>query len=60
MPNLVGQLSSWNYYETLDTPANKKFVADFKAKYRRLPGDLGSDGIGVHRSQAVEGGRREG
>ena len=30
---LVGQLSSWNYYETLDTPANKKFVADFKAKY---------------------------
>ncbi|MET0897498.1 MAG: urea ABC transporter substrate-binding protein [Mycobacterium sp.] len=30
---LVGQLSSWNYYETLDTPANAKFVADFKAKY---------------------------
>ena len=30
---LVGQLSSWNYYETLDTPANKTFVADFKAKY---------------------------
>ncbi|MGU3500784.1 urea ABC transporter substrate-binding protein [Mycobacterium sp. C31M] len=30
---LVGQLSSWNYYETLDTPANQAFVADFKAKY---------------------------
>ena len=30
---LVGQLSTWNYYETLDSPANKKFVADFKAKY---------------------------
>jgi urea transport system substrate-binding protein len=30
---LAGQLSSWNYYETLDTPANKRFVADFKAKY---------------------------
>jgi len=30
---LAGQLSSWNYYETLDTPANKEFVADFKAKY---------------------------
>ncbi|MGB3482120.1 MAG: urea ABC transporter substrate-binding protein [Mycobacterium sp.] len=30
---LLGQLSSWNYYETLDTPANTEFVADFKAKY---------------------------
>ncbi|MEH3130344.1 MAG: urea ABC transporter substrate-binding protein [Mycolicibacterium neoaurum] len=38
---LVGQLSSWNYYETLDTPANKKFVADFKAKYG--PGRVTSD-----------------
>ncbi|WP_170315569.1 urea ABC transporter substrate-binding protein [Nakamurella deserti] len=31
--NLVGQLTAWNYYQTLDTPANKKFVEDFKAKY---------------------------
>lgn len=30
---LAGQLSSWNYYQTLDTPANAKFVADFKAKF---------------------------
>ncbi|GAB5895374.1 urea ABC transporter substrate-binding protein [Mycolicibacterium mageritense] len=30
---LTGQLSSWNYYQTLDTPANVKFVADFKARY---------------------------
>jgi urea transport system substrate-binding protein len=30
---LVGQLSAWNYYETLDTPTNKKFVADFTARY---------------------------
>lgn len=28
-----GQLTAWNYYQTLDTDANKKFVADFKAKY---------------------------
>ncbi|MGP5593252.1 urea ABC transporter substrate-binding protein [Corynebacterium flavescens] len=27
------QLTSWNYYQTLDTPENQKFVADFKAKY---------------------------
>lgn len=31
--NVAGQLTAWNYYETLDNPANTKFVADFKAKY---------------------------
>jgi urea transport system substrate-binding protein len=31
--NLEGQLTAWNYYQTLDTPANKKFVEAFKAKY---------------------------
>ncbi|WP_081681837.1 urea ABC transporter substrate-binding protein [Mycobacterium sp. URHD0025] len=30
---LAGQLSSWNYYQTLDTPANTAFVAHFKARY---------------------------
>ncbi|CDO31895.1 urea ABC transporter substrate-binding protein [Mycolicibacterium porcinum] len=30
---LTGQLSSWNYYQTLNTPANNAFVADFKARY---------------------------
>jgi urea transport system substrate-binding protein len=29
--NIVGQPVAWNYYQTIDTPANKKFVADFKA-----------------------------
>ncbi|HEU0089913.1 MAG TPA: transporter substrate-binding protein [Pseudonocardiaceae bacterium] len=31
--NLVGQLTAWNYYQTIDSPANKAFVAAFKAKY---------------------------
>ncbi|MEX7472885.1 urea ABC transporter substrate-binding protein [Mycobacterium adipatum] len=31
--SLVGQLSSWNYYQTLDTPANTAFVADFKERF---------------------------
>ena len=30
---LEGQLSSWNYYQTLDTPQNAKFVADFKKRF---------------------------
>ena len=30
---LTGQLSSWNYYQTLDTPANNQFVADFKDRF---------------------------
>jgi urea transport system substrate-binding protein len=31
--NLVGQLTAWNYYQTIDSPANKAFTAAFKAKY---------------------------
>src|SRR5678809_446664 len=26
---LVGHLAAWNYYQSVDTPQNKKFVADF-------------------------------
>ncbi len=28
---LVGQLGCWTYFQSIDTPANKKFVADFQA-----------------------------
>ena len=37
---LVGHLAAWNYFMSIDTPANKKFVADFKAycKAKGLPG----------------------
>ena len=31
--SIEGQFASWNYYQSLATPANKKFVADFKAKF---------------------------
>ncbi len=31
--NLVGQLTAWNYYQTIDSTRNKAFVQDFKAKY---------------------------
>jgi urea transport system substrate-binding protein len=30
---LVGHYAAWNYFQTVDTPANKKWVADFKQKY---------------------------
>ena len=30
---LADHLVAWNYYQTTDTPANKKFVEAFKAKY---------------------------
>ena len=26
---LVGHLAAWNYFESIDTPANKKFIADW-------------------------------
>lgn len=31
--NVVGQLTAWNYYQTVDSPANKAFVAAYKAAY---------------------------
>ncbi|MGK8520884.1 urea ABC transporter substrate-binding protein [Nocardia asteroides] len=31
--HLAGQLTAWNYYQTVDTPVNKKFVADYKAAF---------------------------
>ncbi|MBF6464577.1 urea ABC transporter substrate-binding protein [Nocardia beijingensis] len=31
--HIAGQLTAWNYYQTVDTPVNKKFVADYKAAF---------------------------
>jgi urea transport system substrate-binding protein len=28
---LVGHLAAWNYFESIDTPENKKFIADWQA-----------------------------
>lgn len=30
---LKGHYAAWNYFQTVNTPANKKFVEDFKKKY---------------------------
>ncbi len=37
---LVGHLAAWNYYQSVKTPQNKKFVANFKAycEKNKLPG----------------------
>ncbi|MFI1459459.1 urea ABC transporter substrate-binding protein [Nocardia carnea] len=31
--NIAGQLTAWNYYQTVDNPVNNSFVQDYKAKY---------------------------
>ncbi len=30
---LVGHLASWNYFQTVESPENEKWVSDFKAEY---------------------------
>ena len=30
---LIGHYAAWNYFQTVDTPKNEEWVADFKAKY---------------------------
>ncbi|HVE97126.1 MAG TPA: urea ABC transporter substrate-binding protein [Pseudonocardiaceae bacterium] len=39
--NVVGQLTAWNYYQTIDSPTNNAFVQAFKGKYG--PGRVTSD-----------------
>ncbi|MBF6334463.1 urea ABC transporter substrate-binding protein [Nocardia abscessus] len=31
--HIAGQLTAWNYYQTVDNPVNRKFVADYKAAF---------------------------
>jgi urea transport system substrate-binding protein len=40
VPPLVGHLACWNYFQTLDSPENKKFVMNFKTYCEKagLPG----------------------
>lgn len=33
VPNIVGQMCSWNYYQSTNTPGNPKFVKAFKAEF---------------------------
>jgi urea transport system substrate-binding protein len=33
VPPLVGHLAAWNYFQSIDTPENAKFIASFKAEY---------------------------
>jgi urea transport system substrate-binding protein len=33
LDNVVGQLTAWNYYQTIDSPRNAAFVQAFKTKY---------------------------
>jgi branched-chain amino acid transport system substrate-binding protein len=37
-PAAAGILSAYTYCGTLDTPENKKFVADYQSRYKALPG----------------------
>ena len=43
VPPLVGHLAAWNYFQSINAPANKEFVQNFKAYCERsgLPGGKG-------------------
>jgi urea transport system substrate-binding protein len=56
--NMAGHLASWNYYQTTNTPENKKFVEAYKARFgaNRVTDDpIEAAYIGVYLwSKAVE------
>ena len=58
---LVGHLAAWNYFESINTPANKAFI-DAVARVHQEPQahHQRSDGGALHRLQSVGEGRAEG
>ena len=44
---LLGHLAAWNYFESIDTPANKEFTAKWKA-YTKNPKRVTNDPMEAH------------
>ncbi len=44
---LVGHLAAWNYFESIDTPANKEFIAKRKA-FTKNPKRVSNDPMEAH------------
>ena len=44
---LLGHLAAWNYFESIDTPANKEFIAKWKA-YTKNPKRVTNDPMEAH------------
>ena len=60
-PSLVqGSYAAWNYFQSLDDPASKKFVAGYQSQVRRRLGGRRSDGAWISRRLRVGGGGRKG
>ena len=53
--NIVGQLTAWNYYQTVDSPENTDVRRGVQGQVRRRPRDVRPDGGGVHVALPVEG-----
>ncbi len=58
---LVGHLAAWNYFESIKTPANEKFIKEWQA-YTKNPKRTTNDPMEAHlyRLQHVGQGGREG
>ena len=54
---LVGHLAAWNYFQSVSTPANKAFIAQWKAYIKKAePHHQRPDGGALHRLQSVGAG----
>ncbi|WP_102223807.1 urea ABC transporter substrate-binding protein [Acidimangrovimonas sediminis] len=47
LSNLVGQLAAWNYFESVDTPENKKFIEEWHA-FTKDPKRVTNDPMEAH------------
>jgi len=57
--DIAGDYAAWNYFESIDSPANRAFVARFRARFgpqRSLSDPLEASYLGAHLwAQAVQG-----
>src|SRR5690606_28439451 len=45
--NLVGHLAAWNYFQSIETPENKEFIAKWKA-FTKNPKRVSNDPMEAH------------
>ena len=58
--NITGQLTAWNYYETVDNPVEQGVRQGVQGQVRRGQADIGPDGSRLRVGVPVEEHRREG
>ena len=53
--DVTGQFAAWNYFQSVENPANEDVHQGLPGQVRRRPPDVGSDGSGLHLAVPLQG-----